>query len=59
MFSEDCAARACVVRLGLLLVLARLGDGLNSVPCDTAKSISMILQREGKENGIKRMGMDM
>ena len=59
MFSEDCAARACVVRLGLRLVFARLGDGLNSVPCVTDDSISTILQREGKEYGIKWMGMDM
>ena len=56
MFSADCPA--CVARLVLLLGLDRLGDGWNSVPCDTANSISMILQK-GNGNGIKWMGMDM
>lgn len=57
MFSVDCPD--CVARLVLLLGLGRLGDGWYSVPCDTANSISMILQREGNGNGIKWMGMDM
>jgi hypothetical protein len=51
----DCAARACVARLVLLLGLGRLGDGWNSDPLVAANSISMILQR-GTRKGMGLKG---